>query len=96
MFDAVGRSVVVDEKNMDAVTGLWKEGLAKRIELPGLADNAIDDVLDQTFDGALDDASRRRLARVSAGNPLLLRETLRAGLDTGALRYRHGATNAHS
>lgn len=79
------------EPCLDAVTALWKEGLAKRIELPPLTDNAIDDMLEQAFAGALDDASRSRLTRVSAGNPLLLRETLRAGLDTGALRYRHGA-----
>lgn len=74
----------------DAVTALWKEGLAIRIELPPLPDDATDALLDQAFHDRLDPVSRVRLARVSAGNPLLLRETLRAGLDTGSLRYRHG------
>lgn len=78
------------ERCPDAVTALWKEGLARRVELPGLAGSAIGGLLDQTFGAALDLVGRQRLSRVSAGNPLLLRETLRAGLDTGALRYRHG------
>jgi hypothetical protein len=76
----------------EAVTALWKEELAGRIELPRrLTDDAIGDLLDQTFGETLDQVNRRQLTRVSAGNPLLLRETLRAGLDTAALRFRHGA-----
>lgn len=78
------------ERCPDAVTALWKEGLARRVELSGLTGGAIGGLLDQTFGTALDGVGRQRLSRVSGGNPLLLRETLRAGLDTGALRYRHG------
>lgn len=74
----------------DAVTALWTQELATRIELPRLTDHAVAGLLDQTFDAALDQVHRRQLIRVSAGNPLLLRETLRAGLDTAALRFRHG------
>lgn len=74
----------------DAVTALWKEGIATRVELPPLTDDAVDALLRQAFGDRMDPASRRRLILVSAGNPLLLRETLRAGLDTGSLRRRRG------
>lgn len=78
------------ERCPDAVTALWKDGPVRRVELDALPGEAIDELLDQTFTAGLDALTRRRLAAVSAGNPLLLRETLRAGLDTGALRHRHG------
>ncbi|HWO61090.1 MAG TPA: LuxR C-terminal-related transcriptional regulator [Umezawaea sp.] len=74
----------------DALTSLWKEGLTERIELPLLSPAAVDELLDRAFDGALDPVSHRRLRRVSAGNPLLLRETLRSGVDSGSLRHRRG------
>lgn len=79
----------------DAVTALWMDAALRRIDLPPLTEVAVDGLLGQSFGEALDVLSRRRLARVSAGNPLLLRETLRAGLDTGALRYRRGMWRWH-
>ncbi|WP_396279264.1 AAA family ATPase, partial [Kibdelosporangium aridum] len=74
----------------DAVTTLWKDEKVVRLDLPPLPTDAVDSLLDQTFRGRLDGASKQRLARLSAGNPLLLSETLRAGLDTGALRRSQG------
>jgi hypothetical protein len=78
------------ERCLDAVTALWKEGLARRIEVPAVTGEAVGELLDQTFGESLDGAGRRWLARVSEGNPLLLREILRAGLDTRVLRSRNG------
>jgi DNA-binding CsgD family transcriptional regulator len=75
----------------DAVTALWKEGAASRLELSHLSAEAVGGLLDRAFGDRLEAVTRARLTRMSAGNPLLLRETLRAGLDTGSLRYRHGA-----
>ncbi|RSM83570.1 helix-turn-helix transcriptional regulator [Kibdelosporangium aridum] len=75
----------------DAVNALWKDGLTSRVGLAELPEDAVDQLLDHAFGSRLAPVSRRRLHRVSAGNPLLLREILLAGLDTGELRHRHGA-----
>lgn len=74
----------------DAVGALWKDGLATRVGLAELPAAAVDQLLDHAFGDRLAPVNRRQLHRVSAGNPLLLREILLAGLDTGELRYRQG------
>jgi hypothetical protein len=74
----------------DAVGALWKDGLASRIGLAELSADAVNELLDHAFGERLAPVSRRQLHRVSAGNPLLLREVLLAGLDTGKLRHLHG------
>lgn len=74
----------------DAVTTLWKDGPVRRVELFPLPDTAMETLLDRAFRDRLDTISKRQLSRVSGGNPLLLRETLLAGLETGALRRRSG------
>jgi DNA-binding CsgD family transcriptional regulator len=74
----------------DAVGALWKDGLASRIGLAELPADAVDALLDHAFGERLAPVSRRQLHRVSAGNPMLLREILLAGLDTGELRHRQG------
>ena len=74
----------------DAVTTLWKDGAVRRVELFPLPDAAMETLLDHAFRDRLDTISKRHLCRVSGGNPLLLRETLLAGLETGALRRRGG------
>ncbi|MEV4317912.1 LuxR C-terminal-related transcriptional regulator [Actinocrispum sp. NPDC049592] len=75
----------------DAVGALWKDGLATRVGLAELSSDAVDALLDHAFGDRLAPVSRRRLHRVAAGNPLLLREILLAGLDTGEVKYRQGA-----
>src|SRR6266545_2338708 len=74
----------------DAVTSLWKDGPVPRVELFPLPDTAMETLLDFAFRDRLDTISKRQLCRVSGGNPLLLRETLLSGLETGALRRRGG------
>ncbi|MFD8500659.1 LuxR C-terminal-related transcriptional regulator [Amycolatopsis sp. NPDC059657] len=78
------------ERCPDAITALWKEGQATRLTVPKLPGSAIDSLLSETFEQQLDAVSRQRLSRVSAGNPLLLREILQAGFDSGTLRRRRG------
>ncbi|MCE7011601.1 LuxR C-terminal-related transcriptional regulator [Kibdelosporangium philippinense] len=73
------------------MNALWKDGLTSRVGLAELPADAVDQLLDHAFGDRLAPVSRRQLHRVSAGNPLLLREILLAGLDTGELRHRHGA-----
>lgn len=59
----------------DAITALWKDGHAERIELGPLSEVDTGRILD-TFD--IDAASKHRLVQMSAGNPLLLRELVTA------------------
>lgn len=74
----------------DGVTSLWKDGSVPRVELFPLPDTAMETLLNHAFSDRLDGISQRQLCRMSGGNPLLLREMLLAGLETGALRRRGG------
>lgn len=82
-------SMRLGEPVSDAVTAMWKDGGAW-VSVRPLAPEAVDELLDYAVPGPLDSISRRRLRRLSAGNPLLLRELLADGIDTGALRQRAG------
>lgn len=83
-------TVRTGEPVADAVTALWKEGHAQRLELDRLPAEAMDRLLDHTLGGAVDGLSRRRVHEAAAGNPLALRELLRGWLADGVLRRRHG------
>lgn len=74
----------------DAVAALWQEDLAARLDLEPLAPRPLDEIVDHALDGALDAVSRRELHRICAGNPLLLRELLRAGTQSRTLREQAG------
>jgi DNA-binding CsgD family transcriptional regulator len=69
----------------DAVTALWKERLAWRVELQPLRDSDVDTLLERGLGGPLDAVTRRTLRRLSAGNPLVLRELTQSGLEGAAL-----------
>ncbi|MGW0480273.1 LuxR C-terminal-related transcriptional regulator [Nonomuraea sp. NPDC003214] len=71
----------------DVVTALWKERLARRVELRPLADHDVDTLLERALGGPLDAVTRRTLRRLSAGNPLVLRELVQSGLE-GAVLHR--------
>lgn len=87
-----GRPVVaVDDAHLlDDASAAVVHHLAAR-ELAELPAAAIDQLLDHAFGDRLPPVNRRQLHHVSAGNPLLLREILLTGLDTGELRHRQGA-----
>jgi DNA-binding CsgD family transcriptional regulator len=78
------------EDTPDAVVALWREDLTARLDLGPLGSQALDEIVDHALDGALDAVSRRELHRICAGNPLLLRELLRAGTETSVLREQAG------
>ncbi|MBO0869720.1 MAG: AAA family ATPase, partial [Micromonosporaceae bacterium] len=73
----------------DAVTALWKD-VGTRLAVPPLPPAAIDQILDEALDGRIEAVSRSRLRRLADGNPLLLRELLADGLETGALVRTEG------
>ncbi|MFD0743979.1 hypothetical protein ACFQ1L_20755 [Phytohabitans flavus] len=74
----------------DAVTDLWKQERAERLDLAGLPAADVDQLLDRALPGQVDGLTRRRMTEAAAGNPLALRELVHGGLSGGALRTRYG------
>jgi DNA-binding CsgD family transcriptional regulator len=74
----------------DVVTALWKERVARRVDLQPLSDSDVDTLLERGLDSPLDAVTRRTLRRLSAGNPLVLRELVQSGLEGSALRRVDG------
>ena len=73
-----------------AVTDLWKDGLAERIELENLSRREAVALLSGGLGGSVEDNSADRIWHVTAGNPLYLREVVLSSLETGALREVDG------
>ncbi len=69
----------------DPIFALWKEGLAERIDIHGLARAQSDDLVRQVLDGQVDGATLHHLWELSLGNMLFLRELVEGGLASGAL-----------
>jgi DNA-binding CsgD family transcriptional regulator len=74
----------------DSVVALWKDGLARRLELPTLTPEATTELLSVAVGGPVDGVTRQEVLRVTEGNPLYLRELVVGGLETGALRRFDG------
>ncbi|HEX6425372.1 MAG TPA: LuxR C-terminal-related transcriptional regulator [Acidimicrobiales bacterium] len=74
----------------DAVTALWKEGLAERADLQPLSEAETAELLGRVLGGPLDQSARRRLWALTAGTPLYLREVVRAAAAQGVLAREGG------
>ena len=74
----------------DAITALWKEGHAERIDLRPLDLRAVEELLERVLDGPLDPVSLDRVCRMAGGRPLFLRELVTAALADSSLARRHG------
>lgn len=74
----------------DSVVALWKDGLARRLELPTLTQEATAELLGVALGGPVDGVTRQEVLRVTEGNPLYLRELVLGGLEAGALRRVDG------
>lgn len=74
----------------DSVVALWKDGLARRLDLPALAPEATAELLGVALGGPVDGVTRQEVLRVTEGNPLYLRELVLGGLESGALRQVDG------
>ncbi|RBQ15093.1 hypothetical protein DP939_37465 [Spongiactinospora rosea] len=79
----------------DVVTALWKEDLALRLDLRPLSEDEMDLLLEGVLGGPADVVTRRTLRGLAAGNPLVLRELVQAGLDHGGLRRGDGPWHLH-
>ena len=88
---AVARAAVVlltvraDEAVPDQVTALWKEQAAVRLDLGPLSQNDTTAMLEALLGDQVDGAVSHELYRLSAGNPLYLRELTAEAVRAGAL-----------
>jgi DNA-binding CsgD family transcriptional regulator/type II secretory pathway predicted ATPase ExeA len=74
----------------DAVTALWKDAGAERVDVAPLADDAAARLAAALAGGPLERQTLRWLLEGARGNPLYLAELLRAARDGGALVERDG------
>ncbi len=83
-------TVRTGEPAPDWVMALWKDGLARRLDLSPLSPATTAELLDHALGGPVDGVTRKEVLRVSEGNPLYLRELILGGLESGALRQLDG------
>jgi DNA-binding CsgD family transcriptional regulator len=74
----------------DAIGRLGREGTGIRVDLRPLSEAEMLSVLEVALDGQVDSGTARRLAAVSTGNPLFLRELVVGGISSGALTRESG------
>jgi DNA-binding CsgD family transcriptional regulator len=79
-------ALTVGERGPDAVTALWKDGVAERLDIAPIGREDIAQLLPSVLGGPVDGATLRYLASRSAGNVLFLRHLVLGALDAGALR----------
>lgn len=73
------------ERSADAVTALWKDDLAARVEIEPLGEDEARQLVCAAVGGPVDGQTLRRLWRLSGGNPLFLRELVIEALATCTL-----------
>ncbi len=73
-----------------ALTDLWKDGFAERIELQNLSRRETSELLVAGLGGSVQDSSANRIWHVTVGNPLYLREVVLSSAETGALKQSDG------
>lgn len=74
----------------DAVVGLWKDGLVERIDVQPLSRRETDRLVEAALGSQVEGTTRYRLWDATRGNPLLIRELVLGGLDSGSLRATDG------
>jgi DNA-binding CsgD family transcriptional regulator len=79
-------TVRAGEPAPDPITALWKDGLLDRMELGGLAEPSVDELVSAVLGGPLDPAAVAELTRHCEGNVLFLRELVLGAVQSGTLR----------
>ena len=73
-----------------ALTDLWKDNLAQRLELQNLSQRETTELLTAALAGNVQDSSAHRIWQTTGGNPLYVREVVLSSLETGALVESNG------
>lgn len=69
----------------DAVTALWKDGVAERVELGMLAEDEVGQLVANALGGPVDPPTVRRLSELSQGNAMYLLELVAGSVESGSL-----------
>lgn len=83
-------TVRTDEPCPDTVRALWKDGLAYRLQLPGLTDDEVGRLLVTVLGAAVEEGTRRKICAFTGGNPALVRGLVLDGLQAGSLAKAAG------
>jgi DNA-binding CsgD family transcriptional regulator len=75
----------------DAVTALWKDAGAVRVEVGSLEDSVLAELIEAVLDGPVERDTQRWLARTSEGNVLYAQQLLAGALESGALTREEAA-----
>jgi DNA-binding NarL/FixJ family response regulator len=78
------------ERCEDAITALWKDGHARRLDLQALSEAELQQLLELTLEGPLERDTRVGIYHRCAGNPLFCRELVLGALGNGTLRLTDG------
>jgi DNA-binding CsgD family transcriptional regulator len=81
-------TVRTGEHAPDPVVALWKESLAERVDLAGLTDDVIEELVSTVLQGPVEHGTLTRLAARCEGNVLFLRELVVGALQNQTL-VRH-------
>lgn len=82
-------TVRADVRLRDQIARLWTSGTCHRLDLGPLTEADIGRVVAEALGGDVDDRLTQVIAKQAAGNPLLVRELLRCGVDAGSIRRSH-------
>ena len=84
-----GVSVVLtvrdEERSPEAITALWKDGLAERVDLGPMSRAEVATLVEAALGGKVDGLLLQQAWEASAGNPLYLRELIEAAWKAGRL-----------
>jgi DNA-binding CsgD family transcriptional regulator len=80
----------------DPVLALWKDGLAERVDLEPLGEEAIGDLLTAGLGGPVEAGARHLFFQRSSGNVLFLREIVLAAVEGNVLRADGGLWRLHA
>ncbi len=83
-------TVLAGEQAPDPIVALWKDGLAERIEIGGLGEDAIEELLTTVLGGPVDPAAAVQFAQQCQGNALFLRELVVGAQHDGTLVSEQG------
>jgi len=74
----------------DAITALWRDGAAQRVDVQPLGRDDVAELLRAVLGDEIEVASARRLWSVAGGNPLYLHEIVSEAVEAGTLELVHG------
>ena len=83
-------TVRLGEPCPDAIVSLWKDAGARRVDLGGLADEAMRGLIETALEGPVEEEAVRWILDRSGGSPMYARELVQAALGAGRLAWAGG------